>query len=407
MSIQCAEGVARLLVITDLLYCCLSVSTHGSPDHQLSPICPLPQVPGTGSTYHMAPLLPLRRTIPQPPRVRVVTECSGLEPLPYVLNKLAVPFQMVSACDVSPACRRLIRQCHHGDSAPKDTLCDILARNASDLPDHDLYVAGFPCQPYSSMGRNRGHSDPRGGQIVKAVLHALAAKQPKAFILENVKGIISSKHKSFFDALVSHLRAAGGFGYHVAWRLFDTADFGLPQHRERVYIVGVRKDVATKWRWPKPCKRNRTLASLLEPIRTCPRHAEKQFLQTCSRTCRRALQQAIAEIELQRLDRFDDKVGIIIDIDSSKPRWMVGCCPCITRARGGTGFYVPSRGRRLTLKERLRLQGLPTSILKHREGVTDRQLGQMIGNAMSGNVLCALVPRVLEAAGLGEPACPN
>lgn len=355
----------------------------------------------------MTPLLPLKRsrTLPQsrqsgPITVRVVTECSGLEPLPYVLEKLEVRFKMMSACDVSPACRRLMRQCHSGDAAPQRILRDILERDACDLPDHDLYIAGFPCQPYSVMGKNRGHLDPRGGRIVKQVIRALAAKQPKAFILENVKGLIGIKHKAFFDVLVNHLRGTGCFGYHVSWRVFDTAQYGIPQHRERVYIVGVRKDVAVTWRWPKPCGNTRSIASMLEPRRGCPRLAEKLFLRTCSRTCRRALRRAIAEIETQGLDRFDENVGIVIDIDGSRPHWMVGCCPCITRARGGTGFYVPSRGRRLTVKEQLRLQGLPTVILNHRQGVTDRQLGQMIGNAMSGNVLCALVPCVLEAAGL-------
>lgn len=351
----------------------------------------------------MAPVLPLR-DLPRRSRnlrVRVATECSGLEPLPYVLNKLGVPFEMVSACDTNPACRRLIRHCHSGAARPKRILRDILTRRPSDLPDHDLYVAGFPCQPYSVMGKNRGHVDPRGGRIVRAVLHALAAKQPKAFILENVKGIVSNKHKPFFDCLLSRLQALGGNGYHVAWRVFDTAHYGIPQHRERVYIVGIRKDVATKWRWPRRCAHTRSIRSLLEPVCECPRVAEERFLRTCSVTNRCALQHAIAQIERQGIDRFDDAVGIIIDIDGSRPHWMQGLCPCITRARGGSGFYVPSRGRRLTLKERLRFQGLPaTAILKNRDGITDQQLGQMIGNAMSGNVLCALVPCVLEAAGL-------
>ena len=348
----------------------------------------------------MAPLLPTTTPPRRSRRLRVVTECSGLEPLPYVLKQLGVSFKMMSACDVSQPCRRLIRQCHRGSDRPKHILRDILSRPASDLPDHDLDVAGFPCQPYSVMGKNRGCSDPRGARIVNAVLSALAAKQPKAFILENVKGLVNSTHKPFFDKLVSHLRAIGDIRYHIAWRVFDTAHYGIPQHRERVYIVGIRKDVATKWRWPHRWAGTKTIRNLLEPPDECPRAAEERFLRTCSASNRRALRQAIAEIETQRIGRFDERVGIIIDIDGSKAHWMRGRCPCITRTRGASGFYVPCRGRRLTLKERLRLQGLPTDIIKHRDGITDRQLGQMIGNAMSGNVLCALVPRVLDAAAL-------
>ena len=81
-------------------------------------------------------------------------------------------------------------------------------RRASDLSDHDQYVVGFPCQPYSLIGgQNRGHLDPRGGRILKAVLSVVVAKLPRAFILENVKGIIRSKHKPFFYWFVPHLRA--------------------------------------------------------------------------------------------------------------------------------------------------------------------------------------------------------
>ena len=96
---------------------------------------------------------------------------------------------------------------------------------------------------------------------------------------------------------------------------FHTSHYGIPQHRERVYIVGIRKDAATKWRWPKQLADTRPLIDLLDPLRECPRAAEKRFLQTCSALNRRSLQQAIAQIEAQRIDCFNETVGIIIDID--------------------------------------------------------------------------------------------
>ena len=98
----------------------------------------------------------------------------------------------------------------------------------------------------------------------------------------------------------------------------------------------------------------------------------------------------------------------VFDLDGTMPQAKKGRCPCITRSRGGTGFYLPSRGRRLTLKERLRLQGLPEAYLLHRKGISDRQLGMMIGNAMSGNILERLLARILPACsvapeGLQDP----
>ena len=90
----------------------------------------------------------------------------------------------------------------------------------------------------------------------------------------------------------------------------------------------------------------------------------------------------------------------VFDIEGSNPQANKGRCPCITRSRGGTGFYLPSRGRRMTLRERLRLQGLPETYLLHREDISDRQLGLMIGDAMSGNILERLLARILPACGL-------
>jgi hypothetical protein len=90
----------------------------------------------------------------------------------------------------------------------------------------------------------------------------------------------------------------------------------------------------------------------------------------------------------------------VFDLDSAKPFAMTDRCPCITPLRGSTGLDLPSRGRRMTLGERLRLQGLPLAYLQHCQGISKRQLGMMIGNAMSGNVLEKLLSQLLLASGL-------
>ncbi len=90
----------------------------------------------------------------------------------------------------------------------------------------------------------------------------------------------------------------------------------------------------------------------------------------------------------------------VFDLDAARPYAMKGRCRSITRTRGANGFYLPSRGRRLTLGERLRLQGLPMAYRQHRKGISDRQLGMMVGNAMSGTVLVRLSAKLLPACGL-------
>lgn len=109
----------------------------------------------------------------------------------------------------------------------------------------------------------------------------------------------------------------------------------------------------------------------------------------------------LKRIREKGVDPRDLNCPVVADIDGSKPHWMHGISPCLTRARAATGHYLPARGRRLTIKERLRLQGLPVHIHKRCRGrVSDRQLGAMIGNSLRLNVIKALLSRMLPACGL-------
>ena len=120
-------------------------------------------------------VLPIRK---KRRKIRIVTECSGLEPLPYVLDRLGLRgrYSLVASCEIDPQCRRVIRLCHRGDARPKLMFKDISQRRPEQLPDHDLYVAGFPCQPFSAMGSGQGVNDKLGrGRIVHHIIAAVAA----------------------------------------------------------------------------------------------------------------------------------------------------------------------------------------------------------------------------------------
>ena len=101
-------------------------------------------------------------------KIRIVTECSGLEPLPYVFDRLGLAgkYEMEAACEIDPLCRRVIRLCHTGPARPKKMLKDISRRQPWELPDHDLYVAGFPCQPFSTTGARQGVRDAKGRGLI-------------------------------------------------------------------------------------------------------------------------------------------------------------------------------------------------------------------------------------------------
>jgi DNA (cytosine-5)-methyltransferase 1 len=329
-----------------------------------------------------------------------------MELVPHALNKIGLrgQFQMAFACDSYRPCRKLIRQCHRNGTKPKTILKDIVKRRSAALPDHDVYIAGFPCQPFSVMGAHEGLHDSQGrGKIIFLIIKASAQKRPRAFLLENVKGLVTC-HPEALRMILQRLRAIGGGLYEVGHRVLDTAQHGLPQHRERVFIVGLRKRHShhvPKFRWPRPvpcCP----LASMLDPLPATfdVQEAERNFLATCTPGNRRRLLDAFSTIEAAGLDRHSNDNVVVVDLDGSKAHWMRGVSPCLTRSRAAVGFYLPARGRRMTLPERLRLQGIPQEVLKSRRGISDRQLGMMVGNALSVNVLERLLVRILRASGL-------
>jgi len=142
----------------------------------------------------------------------------------------------------------LITQCLHAwgpESAQGDIkhimLTDIMVRNPMDLPDHDLYVTGFPCQPFSAMGLREGVSDRHGrGRIITHIVAALQAKQPRAFILENVRGLVTSHQQTFYRSL-KKLRSIGGIAYDISWRLVNTEEHGFPSTGNRSTSLGSRR----------------------------------------------------------------------------------------------------------------------------------------------------------------------
>ena len=128
---------------------------------------------------------------------------------------------------------------------------DIREVDASDIPDHDMLLAGFPCQPFSisgvsklnSMGRDHGFRDQARGTLFFEVARILDAKRPKAFMLENVKNLVSHDRGNTFKVIQGTLSE---IGYHVHWKVLD-AQHWVPQHRERIYIVGFLDDVPFSW----------------------------------------------------------------------------------------------------------------------------------------------------------------
>ena len=115
---------------------------------------------------------------------------------------------------------------------------DIRDVDAAAIPDFDILLGGFPCQPFSMIGKRDGLADPRG-QLFNEIVRILDARNPRAFVLENVKNLVKHNKGETYRYIKQAVQNAGT-GYMVYEAILDSQNFGVPQHRERTYIVGIK-----------------------------------------------------------------------------------------------------------------------------------------------------------------------
>mgnify|MGYP002552853115 CR=1 FL=1 len=143
---------------------------------------------------------------------------------------------------------------------------DILTVGEDEIPDGDILTAGFPCQPFSNAGNRKGVHDSRG-MLYKECLRIIQNKMPKVIVFENVKGLLSTKYidgRNLADVIIEDLSTMG-VGYNVVHKLLNASDYGVPQNRQRVFFVGVRKDLGVTFKFPeKQSKDNLTIGNVLD-----------------------------------------------------------------------------------------------------------------------------------------------
>jgi len=141
--------------------------------------------------------------------------------------------ECVFTSEIKPAAITVYRQNHPDD----EITGDITAVDAGNIPNFDVLLAGFPCQAFSYAGNRNGFGDTRG-TLFFDVLRILKKKKPSGFILENVEGLVTHDEGKTFKTIISSLEE----NYKVSYRVLNAKDFGVPQDRKRIYIVGVKKN---------------------------------------------------------------------------------------------------------------------------------------------------------------------
>ena len=266
----------------------------------------------------------------------------------------------------------------------------------AEAPRVDLFVAGFPCQPFSGAGQGLGVTDLRG-KVIHHIVKYLKARSPTAFLLENVSGLVH-RHPSTFEHILALLIGItdkrGQPMYTVKWKLLNSNVVGyVPQSRNRVYIVGVLKKAQTEpFKWPSPVTPP-GLAELLDPVPATPLAQPQSSLATSK------LKAAYAQARSAGVNPLSQCIAV--NCDARTCSWKVDSTPCLTADRGAShGFWISDRGGRMTVAELCRLQGMEP--ITNPAGLTDRQIGHAVGNAFTQTVLARVLAQLLYSAGLTD-----
>lgn len=256
---------------------------------------------------------------------------------------------------------------------------DINLIPPEDIPDHDILLAGFPCQPFSIAGKGLGFADTRGTLFfnIEAILKA---KKPKAFLLENVKRLTTHDKGRTFAVILEKLKELGYTVYH---KVFNSLDFGLPQKRERIYIVGFLEPIHFKF--PKPLGFYKPLDEILEDENDIP---ENYFL---SDELRNKRFKAVKPNPPFPSIWHENIGGNISALPYS----------CALRAGGSYNYLVVNGIRRLTGREMLRLQGFPDTF---KINIPYSQARKVAGNSVSVPVIRAIAKEMISSLSLKKKA---
>ncbi len=255
---------------------------------------------------------------------------------------------------------------------------DINLIQPEEIPSHDILLAGFPCQPFSIAGKGLGFTDTRGTLFfnIEAILKA---KQPQSFLLENVKRLTTHDQGITFNIILEKLRM---LGYTVYYQVLNSLDYGIPQKRERVYLVGFREKI--HFQFPQSWGFYYPLSHILEKDEAVPSHY--------------FLSESLKEKRFKALKApppfpsiWHENIGGNI---SALPY------SCALRATGSYNYLVVNGIRRLTDREMLRLQGFPESF---KINLPYSQLRKVVGNSVTVPVIQAIAENMLKALETQKP----
>lgn len=249
---------------------------------------------------------------------------------------------------------------------------DIRTVSTNEIPEHELLVGGFPCQAFSIAGKRRGFDDTRGTLFFE-IARVLRDKKPRLLLLENVKGLLSHDSGNTFKTIISALTE---LGYDLQWQVLNSKNFGVPQNRERVFVVGNLRGTSRPEIFPIRNYNSTALSELTKGVSD----AYRVYTTACAKTLKGQAGGVGAKTGLY---------AVVIDRGIIKEKSIANTLDAnyykgLNNHQARTGIMEGIKIRRLTPTECERLQGFPDAWT---EGVSDTQRYKCLGNAVTVNVV--------------------
>lgn len=357
--------------------------------------------------------------------LRYIDAFSGLGGFGICASRVAKELGIESECVASIEFDEDCRKTYEKNFGHPQTHCDITKVDINSLPEHNLLMGGFPCQPFSRNGKFYNKNEKTLGEddrknLVNYLIEILVAKQPDLFLFENVKELTTIKNSdgsSFFNTIILNLQ---DIGYDVSWKVLDAKDYGLPQQRKRVYLVGRKGSEKPTFIWPKAIRKNPPVSvkDILEPVVDSKYLVEPIWRKRKNIKLPGYKWEKMVELynsgewakPVEPTGKIEPLAILYNDTPSNGPRQqdklysIMGVSPTIaTIVLSIPSFDAPQGWRQLTPRECARLQGYPDSyILPEKDSVAYKQVGNSIAlNVVSEIISCMISPRIEESVTQG------
>ena len=302
--------------------------------------------------------------------IKIGTDCSGIEApieaLKNICNEYDLSYEHEFSSEISEYATEYIKNNHK----PKILFNDMTKRDVKDIPYIDIYVSGFPCQPYSRANKYKTPVDPRLN-LFEDCIKVIKTVNPKFFILENVKTLVTLNNGSYFKDILNRLNDINKYSIH--YKVINSKELGIPQSRDRLYIIGVlNKYKKNEFVFPE----SKSMLNI------------NDFIDKSNKS-----KNEIKESNKQLFKNIpEDSVFIDTGFRTAKFPNSNKWCPCITAQ---PNMWCVPMGRKASVKEYLILQGFNPDNIK--QTLSDHRMKILIGNSMTVNVIEELLKKGLRS----------